>query len=74
MFSGASGFFVLCDYFNSYEGVYTSYAKFWLVATHLNPLALSAVMLFLKSDKDILQGVRKLDNLLKVSYFQKYKK
>ena len=32
------------------------------------------IILFVKSSEDILQGVSKLDNLLKVSVFQKYKR
>ena len=34
----------------------------------------NAVILFVKSGSDILAGVSKLDNLLKVSVFQRYKK
>ena len=37
-------------------------------------LALTAIILFVKSSTDILASVSKLDNILKVSVFQRYKK
>jgi hypothetical protein len=36
-------------------------------------LLIVSIILFVKSNEDILQGVNKLDHLLKVSEFQKYK-
>lgn len=36
-------------------------------------MVLLYLILFLKSDKDPIQGVNKLDNLLKVSKYQRYK-
>ena len=40
---------------------------------HLPTIFLVIPVIFLKKDQDLLQGVSKLDNLLKVSAFQKYK-
>ena len=38
-----------------------------------NTFAEALTILYLKKDEDILQGINKLDNLLKVSIFQVYK-
>ena len=47
--------------------------NFWLYVVGWFPLWMCSTLLYLKSDQDMLQGISKLDNLLKISCFQKYK-
>ena len=63
-----------CTYpeFTSYTRVYVSLYFFAYVAGVPN-VQLAMVTIKLKSTQDILQGINKLDYLLKVSIFQKYK-
>jgi hypothetical protein len=64
----------MCDYSKGPLGIDTSRAMFFVKNSIILSLFTDWTMLYLKNERDILQGVSKLDNLLKVSYFQKYKK
>ena len=48
--------------------------NFFLNILSFLSLNLDMLMIYFKSSQDILQGVSKLDHLMKVSYFQRYKK
>lgn len=54
------------------QEMFISYSFFVLLDLHLFDILIATVLFFVKSPEDVLQGVSKLDYLLKVSVFQKY--
>ena len=53
--------------------IITGIIRFIISQSNIIYFALDFVLLFIKSDQDVLQGVSKLDNILKVSAVQRYK-
>ena len=60
--------------FNNEDGIeWTNYLYMFLYILHGIDVYNSAVVVFLKDKRDVLQGISKLDYFLKVSIFQIYK-
>ena len=62
----------LC-YYKSPKGIYAGYLNLFVKTLGWQQLWLCFVMVYIKSNEDILEGISKLDHLLKCSEFQNYK-
>ena len=58
---------------NNYGLWYHRISSIFVDILGLPTLFLALILIYIKPSKDMLQGINKLDNLLKVSVFQRYK-
>jgi len=64
----------MCDGTENLTIILSSYLNLCQNMTMIFHLVIAYIIVKIKSDRDILQGISKLDELVKVSCFQYYKK